>query len=508
MIAAENDALPKAKVGGVADVVRDCPQALAKEGITVDVVIPDYGVSELARGQSIHLQVPFKGKREAVTLICVGTKAQGVAQWVIAHPLFAKAQGQVYCNDDNDRPFATDATKFALFNAAVCEALLAGALIKPDVIHLHDWHSACVAVLLKFSPRFINFKKVHLVYTVHNIALQGIRPFKNDESSFEAWFDDLSYDGQLLCDPRYPHCFNPMRSAINLVDKIHLVSKTYAEEVVLPSEPQRGFFGAEGLEDDLLRATAANKVVGILNGCEYETPELSSEPSFKKLYQEIEVSLLSWMAKSPLLQSAHYIAHQRLYSFMEQPKKGALVTSVGRLTEQKVLLLCQVHQGQLVIDRICSELADKQGRLIMLGSGDPKLEQIMSEAMARNPNLLFLKGYGHEVGELLYKLGDLFLMPSSFEPCGISQMLAMREGQPCLVHQVGGLKDTVIHLTNGFSFRGSSLIEQCQGLINCFAQALAMHKNNKNEWQGIVTNAKESRFTWHKSAQEYISKLY
>jgi len=182
--------------------VRDCPLALAKEGVTVDVVIPDYGVNKLARGQSVNLQVPFKGKRETVSLIRIDTKAQGVAQWVIAHPLFSKTKGQVYCNDDNDRPFATDATKFALFNAAVCEALLAGALIKPNVIHLHDWHSACVAVLLKFSPRFVNFKQIHLVYTVHNIALQGIRPFKHDESSFEAWFDSLSYDGHLLCDPR------------------------------------------------------------------------------------------------------------------------------------------------------------------------------------------------------------------------------------------------------------------------------------------------------------------
>lgn len=508
MVAAENDALPKAKVGGVADVVRDCPIALAKEGITVDVVIPDYGATELLRGESTSLYVPFAGNREKITLTRVVSKQLGVTQWVVTHPLFSEHQGDVYCNDDDGRPFATDATKFALFNASVCEALLVNALTKPDVIHLHDWHSACVAVLLKFNLRFLDFKQTHLVYTVHNIALQGIRPFKNDTSSFEAWFDSLNYDGQQLCDPRYPHCFNPMRSAINLADKVHLVSETYATEVLLSSEPQRGFFGGEGLEVDLQQAASINKVVGILNGCEYPEDQPQSKPCLSELYQAIESSLFSWMAKSEQLHSSYYIAHQRLRSFITHPNTGALVTSVGRLTDQKVLLLCQPHEGQLVIDALCRELSVKQGRLIMLGSGDTKLEQVMSEAMARNPNLLFLKGYGHKVGELLYQLGDLFLMPSSFEPCGISQMLAMREGQPCVVHQVGGLKDTVTHLANGFSFNGDSLTAQSHALISCFSQALTIRQNNGQQWQGIVTNAKKARFTWHKSAKEYISKLY
>ncbi|WP_352244219.1 glycosyltransferase, partial [Psychrobacter sp. GW208-MNA-CIBAN-0184] len=87
---------------------------------------------------------------------------------------------------------------------------------------------------------------------------------------------------------------------------------------------------------------------------------------------------------------------------------------------------------------MCQLINEHNGRLIILGSGDKELESIFTKAMARNSNLLFLKGYGQGVGDLMYQLGDLFLMPSSFEPCGISQMLAMRAGQPCLVHSVGG----------------------------------------------------------------------
>lgn len=98
-----------------------------------------------------------------------------------------------------------------------------------------------MAVLLKFEPRYRKLAKLRLVYTVHNLALQGIRPFKDDDSSLEAWFPSLSYDGQLLCDPRYPHCFNPMRSAINLADKVHVVSPSYSQEVQIASNNAGGF---------------------------------------------------------------------------------------------------------------------------------------------------------------------------------------------------------------------------------------------------------------------------
>lgn len=510
MVAAENDALPNAKVGGVADVLRDCPKALAELGLTVDVVIPDYGFTALERVQLGTLHVPFAGYIYDVQVSQVYVDQQQVRQLVMSHPLFSQHHGAVYCNDDGDRPFATDATKFALFNAAVCEALLQGVITRPDVLHLHDWHSACVAVLLKFDHRFASFSSLRSIFTVHNIALQGIRPFKGDDSSLEAWFPALSYNGEVLCDPRYPHCFNPMRSAINLVDKIHLVSPSYALEVLQASAPHNGFFGGEGLERDLNNAMANNKVVGILNGCEYTEHNQNAQISstLSQLYFEIEQALFAWMAKEVNLQSSYYIAHQRLQQFIEQPVKGPLVTSVGRLTDQKALLLRQPYENQQVLDALCEKLNEQQGRMIILGSGDTALEDVMTVAMARNSNLLFLKGYGNYVGELLYELGDLFLMPSSFEPCGISQMLAMRAGQPCLVHQVGGLKDTITHMENGFSFSGDTLQTQSEALVTCFANTLTLKQEQPKQWVEIVSNAKAARFTWSHVAKDYISKLY
>ncbi len=506
MVAAENDALPNAKVGGVADVIRDVPKVLVAQRLTVDVVIPDYGFELGERCFIGEVSVAFKSETHVLSLFEIPQNQKGVRQIVISHPLFSQSLS-VYCNDNDNRPFATDATKFALFNAAICEALIQGVLTQPNTLHLHDWHSACVAVLLKFNPRYGKLAKLRLVYTVHNLALQGIRPFKGDDSSLEAWFPSLSYDGQLLCDPRYPHCFNPMRSAINLADKVHVVSPSYSQEVQIASNNAHGFFGGEGLERDLQQAAKQGKLIGILNGCEYAIQN-EHEATYSQLLERIESTLFGWMAKSAQLDSSHYIAHQRVLQFMACDKQGPLVTSVGRLTEQKVLLLCQQQSKDLTIDSVCQIINQFNGRLIVLGSGDSKLEHLFTSAMARNNNFLFLKGYGQGVGDLMYQFGDLFLMPSSFEPCGISQMLAMRAGQPCLVHGIGGLKDTVKHQENGFSFNAQTLTEQSDALLNCLKNALMLRQSKPEQWQSIRSCAKQTRFSWLNVVQQYITQLY
>lgn len=506
MVAAENDALPNAKVGGVADVIRDAPKALAAKNITVDVVIPDYGFELHNRIHVADVTVAFKAQLHVVSVFEIKQVHTHIKQLVISHPLFSQSKS-VYCNDVGDRPFATDATKFALFSAAVCEALHKGVIKQPTTLHLHDWHSACVAVLLKFDPHYSALKTLHIAFTVHNLALQGIRPFKHDDSSLEAWFPSLSYNGEPLCDPRYPHCFNPMRAAINLADKVHLVSPSYSKEVLKPSDHSAGFFGGEGLENDLHNAAKAHKLEGILNGCEYSYDDnMCTDRTF--LYQQIDSTLLSWIAKTDYVPSDYYIAHERIKSFLSIPSNGPLITSIGRLTEQKVLLLCQSQQQDLTIDGVCKIIAQFNGRLIMLGSGDPELERVFTKAMARNKNMLFLKGYGQGIGDLMYQRGDLFLMPSSFEPCGISQMLAMRAGQPCLVHGVGGLKDTIEHHQNGFSFNGDSLVEQSNALLKSLTEALTLRHNKPSEWQHIRLNAKEARFTWSQVVSKYIARLY
>jgi starch synthase len=153
-------------------------------------------------------------------------------------------------------------------------------------------------------------------------------------------------------------------------------------------------------------------------------------------------------------------------------------------------------------------LLGPQGVYIMLGSGDPADESFFVGMSARSENFIFLNGYSEECARALYANGDLFLMPSSFEPCGISQMLAMRDGQPCLAHAVGGLKDTVREGLNGFTFEGDSIPEQVDNLAAAFARASELKRGNPKKWRELCAGALGSRFSWSESVARYLEKLY
>ncbi|RLQ22486.1 glycosyltransferase [Seongchinamella sediminis] len=513
MVAAENDALPGGKVGGIGDVVRDIPAALGADGHQVQVVTPGYGAfSRLSGATAVgELQVRFRGRQEQVRLLRVPAKAprKNVTQWILEHPLFAiGGEGRIYCDDPCHRPFATDASKFALFCAAVATAVVEGAFSRLDVLHLHDWHTALVAVLRAFDPGYRQLRFIHTVYTIHNLALQGIRPFDGDESSLRAWFPELHFAAEQISDPRDQHCINPMRAGVNLSDTVHAVSPSYAQEIQRPSDPQHGFYGGEGLQDDLRRAAGEGRLHGILNGCEYPRDTGAKLP-LADLLRLCEDELLNWVARNPEVASAHLIASRRLARWFADLAGPALViTSVGRLTDQKVLLLRQVMaDGRTALEHLLSVLG-KRGIFILLGSGDPRIEQILARVAAQCENFLFLKGYSEAVSAGLYASGDLFLMPSSFEPCGISQMLAMRAGQPCLVHSVGGLRDTVADERSGFAFMGDNPGEQAQHMIARFTQALETRLDSPERWQAIVREAAAARFLWSDVARELVATVY
>ena len=195
-------------------------------------------------------------------------------------------------------------------------------------------------------------------------------------------------------------------------------------------------------------------------------------PHAARLLDTIESELDGWSTRAPERGELHDLARRRLAQLPARRPRN-LLTSIGRLTEQKAALFLQsLPDGSVALDRILENLGNDV--LIMVGSGDREMERRMADVAGRNRNLLFLCGYSETFTELLYKAGDLFLMPSSFEPCGISQMLAMRDLQPCVVHAVGGLKDTVQDGVNGFSFTGDSPAEQAQNFVAKVAGALAL----------------------------------
>jgi starch synthase len=143
----------------------------------------------------------------------------------------------------------------------------------------------------------------------------------------------------------------------------------------------------------------------------------------------------------------------------------------------------------------------------MLGSGDHEYERFLQLAMVRHPNFLFLRGYSDELSQALYASGDLFLMPSVFEPCGISQLLAMRAGQPVVAHAVGGLKDTVTDEV-GFPFSGADSQEQARNFVHAVASAVELKLGKADAWQALGRAASAQRFSWDASAERYLTEVY
>ena len=393
MVAAENDALPNGKVGGIGDVIRDIPNYLVKENHQVSVITPSYGYqSTLEHAQHIHtFDVLFGGRLESVALYQLHLNdGTGVTQYVLEHDLFANAgAGNIYCDDGATRPFASDASKFALFSTAICELLLSFWDKLFDIVHLHDWHTAFIAIHRSLNAKYAQLQSIRCVYTIHNLALQGTRPFKDDESSFQAWFPELSINYSEIVDPNYANCLNPARAGINLSDAVHVVSPTYATEVTKPSNSALGFIGGEGLEGDLQKALDEGRLHGILNGCQYDIdlPDKIEHSIFLSLIQK---TLLTWMSKGTEVKSAHFIASQRINQWLQAPLDGPLITSVGRLTTQKVALLVAEQGDVTVLDNLLNDIHAGKGKLLILGSGDPELEHQMTLLMAKHEHFIFL----------------------------------------------------------------------------------------------------------------------
>ena len=227
---------------------------------------------------------------------------------------------------------------------------------------------------------------------------------------------------------------------------------------------------------------------------------------FNDLLNLITEEVRIWQSKRPD-DPVHGISLKRVEE-MKKLTPSCIMTAVMRVVDQKVRLLFE-HAGNNVpvIDRILDMLEKENGACVILGSGAAEYERALAERTERHSRLLFLKGYSDRIARALYASGTMFLMPSSFEPCGISQMIAMREGQPCIVHAVGGLKDTVRHNVNGFTISGQTPSEQAEWVLRAAGEAVKMFVHHRNEWELIVAAAKQARFTWESSARQY-GKIY
>lgn len=522
-VAAENDALPGGKVGGVGDVIRDVPFALAQlPGFngSITVVTPSYGFLQKNAVRSLgFVDFAFGGVSSSAELLEVQPRREvpRVRHIVIHHSAFefvdpVTGKHRIYCDDPPDEPFASDATRFARFCAAVAEGLLLGRFGAINRLHLHDWHTGFFFILRQFEQRYAMLRSVKTAFSIHNLALQGVRPLNGYESSLEQWFPGLAYDRVVVEDPEYQGCVNPMAVGIRLADRVHVVSPNYADEICLPSRPKRNhpdciFFGGEGLEFELLRAKQEGRLIGILNGCEYPVEQEMSvrdDVSWSRLLEILSSEVMRWPGSVTNPRNA--AALRKMLEWRRQPRPQVVMTTVTRLVDQKTRLM-RYPEGPSPIERVLARVGS-DAVYILAGTGDPQYEEFFSEIAGLYDNFLFLSGFSVSGAEALYRDGDLFLMPSAFEPCGISQMLAMRAGQPCVVHATGGLKDTVHDGVTGFAFTGNSADTLGMGFIEKTLAAVRMKCFRPDEFATIRSNAAAERFLWSDAVNQYVEKLY
>ncbi len=487
--------------------VRDLPVALAKAGWQASVLTPSYGVFHTLADaeETADVDVVFRGAATTVRCFELEDRDTGVTSVVFEHPAFVPlAPGEIYHNDADGRPYATDADKFALLCTAAA-AWVDALDPAPDVVHLHDWHAAFYLLLREFSIGGERLRDIRTVFTIHNLSYQGQRPQTGDSSALEAWFPGLTYDIDLIGDPNAGDCINPMAFAIRCADKVHVVSPTYAKEICKPSDPLHGFVGGEGLEGLLQAAAGEGRLHGILNGCDYSKP-LGRRPGWQHLIRVATATVEGWTHRDPG-DALHFLTLERLSRLPKRRPLHVLV-SIGRVVAQKIRLFLQpLDDGRTALEHILERLG-RRGFIWLLGSGEARYESELERIAQFSDNLLFFRGYSDTLGETLYRAGNLFLMPSSFEPCGISQMLAMRAGQPCVVHGVGGLRDTVEDGVTGFVFDGDTQAEQAADFVECVDRALALRSNDPAEWQAMRKRAAAKRFDWASSAQQYVETLY
>lgn len=504
-VAAENGALLGGKVGGVGDVIRDLPAAIAEQGWNCTVLTPSYGSLHHLQGASAlgSIDVDFASQLESVAVWQVPGSKANVSNIVFDHPRLTPVMtGVIYDNDPNRGPYAVDAEKFAFF-CTTAAAWINALEDAPTALHLHDWHTGVLAVLREFHPGFTKLRQSKSIFTIHNLSYQGQRPFAADESSLEQWFPALAYDRTRLADPAVADCFNPMAACIRLADAVNTVSLSYKNEIQQPSDSATGFIGGEGLEVDIAKAQSEGRLVGILNGCDYDV--LAAAPlCWDDLLDLCDRTLVNWLDKEPT--KVHALAARRIANLRGQ-RPFHLLTSVGRIVTQKMQLFFQAtRSGRSALHEIMAEL-DSDDVFFLLGSGEAHYEDEIFALAERYPNLVFFRGYSEELGQALYSSGDAFLMPSSFEPCGISQLIAMKHGQPCIVHAIGGLRDTVEDGKTGFTFGGNSAIDKASNFVATTKSALSLRAGEPAQWEAVRRNARQSRFEWRSSAQQYI-RLY
>lgn len=463
---AASEAVPFIKTGGLADVMGALPRALQGCGVETALVIPKYSL--IAEEFKAKLEKVYEGSVDLSWRTCyLGVEKlewDGLTVYFIDNEQYFKRGGIYGYNDDAER--------FGFFSKAVL-AMLPHIDFKPDIIHCNDWHTGMLGAFLKEC--FYNdayYRNIKVVYTVHNLKYQGLYPgyVASDTLGLPYY---VYTNGNIECNG----LVNYMKSGMVYADYITTVSPSYAEEIKDP------YFG-ENL-DGYIR-TCGNRLKGILNGLDDKAYNPATDELIVAKYNAQSVHKGKSLDKEDL---------QRLLG-LPVDRSIPVLAMVTRLVEDK---------GLDLVTRIMDELAVENVQFVVLGTGAPYYEEALKGLEARHPDKVSVSTQFNEtLAHKIYAGADMFLMPSRFEACGLSQMIALKYGTIPIVREVGGLKDTVKTFDkitkegNGLSFTNFN----AHDLLFTIKLALSYYEE-KSLWSALEQNAMASDFGWARSAASY-----
>lgn len=464
---------PLLKTGGLADIAGALPAALKAAGCDVRVLLPGFApiMADLQSGSVlVELTAPW-GERVVLRQGVLGTL--GIRAYVMDAPHLYVRPGTPY-EDAQRQPFHDNHRRFGLLGWVAAQlACGLDAHWQPTVLHSHDWHAGLTSAYLAFGP--IQGRRVASVYTVHNLAYQGVFAPIN--------FFDLGLPTQAFSvnGLEFHGKLSFMKAGLYYADHITTVSPTYAKEI---QTPEQGC----GL-DGLLRSRA-HDLSGILNAVDEAVWNPATDSAIPHTYD----------AKKPA-GKARCKAALQLELGLDPRADAPLFGVVSRLTEQKGLHLMLAVLGDLIA---------QGGQLVVLGTGEAALEDAFLARAAAHPHAVSVRiGYDEAYAHRIFAATDVTLVPSRFEPCGLTQMYGLKYGSLPLAHRVGGLADTVVDCAlenladgtaNGFVFDDFTP----EALARAMRRALALY-GRKSEWRSVRQRAMQQPLGWDKAAAQYVA---
>ncbi len=457
---AASEGYPFAKTGGLGDVIGSLPVELKNKGLDVRVIMPKYH----------QISDEFRNKMTPVAEFSVELNREKrycrIETLSYNEILYYFVDNEYYFKQSSYYGYSDEAEKFIYFSKAILDGLKEINFC-PDIIHCHDWHTALVPFLIREIYKDAFYQGIRSILTIHNLKYQGILPKEllNNLLKIENCISNMEFNGYA----------NLLKGGIISADLITTVSPAYAREI------QNEYLG-EGLES-VLKANH-RKIRGILNGIDYN---LYNPETDKNLYRKYKDSYSEKVLNK--------IEFQKRYG-LKEGEDIPMIAVISRLTEQKGIDLIKEQIDHILRLNL---------QLVILGVGERRYEQFFKDMIPRYPKKLYaFIQFDEGLSRQIYGAADMVLMPSKFEPCGLTQMIAMRYGAVPIVRATGGLKDSVVSFEKseqgtGFTFDHYEGTEMLDTII----RAVKIY-NQKDKWELVFNNAVHTDLSWSMSVTEYI----